>query len=202
MNSANHVISSLKKLLPLTSFWALLFFATTQQASAQKVRLGLKVAPTLAWLKSNSTEISSDGAKAGFTYGVISDFYFSENYAFSSGLDIVYKGGSLKAGSLEAVKYDLQCLEIPLMLKMRTNQIGHFLYFGQFGLAGSVKLKSNEDVNPLGLSLLIGAGLEVPFSGKTAFVSGLTFHNGFTDVIPGEYKAISNYVALNLGILF
>ena len=178
------------------------FISALNIASAQKLRLGLRLAPSLAWLKSNTSGVDSDGSNMGFSYGVITDYNFADNYAIGTGIDISYKGGALKAPGINAVKYELQYLEIPLTLKMKTNAIGSFIYYGQFGFAGNFNLKSNEDINPIGVSMIIGAGIEIPITGKTALTGGLFFNNGFTDIIKGEGKAISNYLGLNIGILF
>jgi hypothetical protein len=140
----------------------------------------------------------------GFGYGLVADLYFTENYAFSTGAEVNYKGGSLRMDPEPAPsrKFDLQYLEIPLTLKMRTNQIGPLSYFGQVGLSGGLKLKSSQDINPVALALVIAGGVEMPFSGKTAFFGSLYFNNGFTDIIPGSESAISNYLGINIGVLF
>jgi hypothetical protein len=65
-------------------------------------------------------------------------------------------------------------------------------------------------------SVLVGAGVEYSLSGNTALVGSLVFNNGLFDVLkdqkdsanPGdpfsniEFKAITNYMQLNVGILF
>ena len=58
------------------------------------------------------------------------------------------------------------------------------------------------------MSMMIAVGTEYTISGSTTFLASLEFNNGFVDVLSKkndadpEYKAISNYVALNLGIMF
>ena len=55
---------------------------------------------------------------------------------------------------------------------------------------------------------MIAVGTEYTISGSTTFLASLEFNNGFVDVFTKskdsdrEFKAISNYVALNLGIMF
>lgn len=179
----------------------LAFFLSLGITNAQDLRLGFRTLPSLSWIHSNSEDISSGGFAGGISYGLIADKYFAENYALSTGLDVNYRGGSLeKAGNTSS--YSLQFIEIPLTLKLKTNQVGPFRYFGQMGLGIDIKIHSNFDVNPLGFALIVGGGVEIPFSGKTSFVAGLLFHNGLSDLIPGDGNANGNYLALNLGILF
>src|SRR4029079_16639540 len=60
-----------------------------------------------------------------------------------------------------------------------------------------------DDINAFNLSMIIGAGLEYGLSGNTVILAGLTFDNGFLDVLDSDkYKANNNYLALTLGILF
>lgn len=65
-------------------------------------------------------------------------------------------------------------------------------------------------------SVLVGAGVEYSLSGNTALVGSLVFNNGLFDVLNDqiditkpndpfsniEFKAITNYMQLNVGILF
>ena len=58
------------------------------------------------------------------------------------------------------------------------------------------------------MSMMIAVGTEYTISGSTTFLASLEFNNGFVDVLAKskdadlEFKAISNYFALNLGIMF
>lgn len=65
-------------------------------------------------------------------------------------------------------------------------------------------------------SILVGAGVEYSLSGNTALVGSLVFNNGLFDVLKDQidetkltdpfsnikFKAITNYMQLNVGILF
>jgi hypothetical protein len=131
-------------------------------------------------------------------------------------------------------KYVVKYIEIPLMLKMKTNEIGYITYFGQFGFGTSFNLsaKANDDfvyettgdnetiTNPdvdvkddvrfLKESLIIGLGIEYSLGGTTSVIAGINFNNGFSNILKGkndinseiEEEAISNYLEINVGILF
>ena len=208
----------------------LLFFSLCSlQSFAQQFRLGLSATPSMAWLKSNSEGMDSEGSRFGFAYGVITDYVFTENYSLGSGVNVAYKGGGLQIDSANNVfsmiaineEILLQTIEIPLTLKMKTNQIGHFKYYGMFGFGANFTLKANADesypntnlvgrtdrniygnINNFSASLIIGAGIEFPLTGNTSLTGGILFNNGFTDIVDGDPKAIANSLGINVGILF
>lgn len=126
--------------------------------------------------------------------------------------------------------YRLQKLEIPFTLKMKTREIGYNTYFAKFGFGGSVNLKataddrfyaadgssiSRNDINiydeiPLmRVSMILGAGTEYSLGGNTSLLGGITFNNGFTNILKGndslsdrKKNARANYIEVTLGILF
>ncbi len=182
----------------------------------RKVRLGFKLDPVfLNNLKPADDGIKKDGAKFGVSYGVMADFLFNdEKGAFATGLEIVHAGGNLKyeAGSNKGLRrneattanaaqyYDikLQYIQIPLSLKLKTEEKNKFTWWGQFGtytgfLIGSRtdirygnvsedKVKANKYMVPLNMGLLLGAGGEYSIAEKTDLYFGLGFESGFTDI--------------------
>jgi hypothetical protein len=132
-------------------------------------------------------------------------------------------------------RYHLQYLEIPLMLKGSTGELlGNFSFYGQFGIGSGFNIKAkaddeytstinsalpaeivenknvNKEVSFFREALIIGIGAEYKL-GKTALLqAGLTFSNGFTDILTSKVsiktglkeKARSNYLELNIGVMF
>lgn len=223
--------------LALATFLATMAFAqeTEKPAPDQSgLHFGLKAAPSLAWLRTDTKGVESDGSKFGFSYGLITEFRFAPNYAFATGLDVTYRGGKFKSEMtlLDTVtrssrSISLQYVEIPLTLKLKTNEIGYLTYFLQMGVAPGINIRAKEDyefttqsgtytlngtednrdikadINNFNLSMIIGGGVEYTLSGSTTLLIGVQFNNGFLDVIDGdEIKANSNYLALTIGILF
>ena len=221
--------------LLLTAFFTI--FSTT--ARSQNLKFGLKGSPSIVWMKPDYQGWEASGLRTGFGFGLVTDFGLSDHYFISTGVEIAHRGGNLsqRIDSIayhykEDFKYKLQYLDIPVTLKLKTNKIGYFSYFGQFGVTGQILLKARadrsggtlnnlplpvlKDVNyssmiiPVGMDMTIGAGIEYEFAGSTALLAGLTFHNGFTDLLKnstgntGElrYRATCNTVVLNIGILF
>lgn len=191
------------------SLIALAFVAVAQTLNAQdsKFDFGLKVSPTLAWMK-GSGELSNNGSRIGFAYGLMADINFTNNYALGTGIDVTYRGGKLKQGDTLKIKSVLQYIEIPVTLKLKTNEIGYITYFGKVGFAPGFNIKaagdfSKSEIFPLNLALVVGAGAQYSLGGKTALLAGLTFNNGFMDVIKAKsQKATSNFLSLDLGVMF
>lgn len=99
--------------------------------------------------------------------------------------------------------YKYMAFHIPTYLKMKTNPIGYNSYFAEFGLSFLFPLKAeqstssttssgqtidegNENVmsttNFVSANLLIGIGIELPFSGDTKFQISLRYLNGLSSI--------------------
>jgi hypothetical protein len=126
--------------------------------------------------------------------------------------------------------YKLQHLEIPFTLKMKTREIGYNTYYAKFGFGGAINIKSTADdrfyaqdgssfsrndidikneIPLMRVSMILGAGTEYSLGGNTSLVGGITFNNGFTNILKGEdslsqrkKNARANYLEITLGILF
>lgn len=189
-----------------------LFCLINQGLQAQKkFQLGMLLSPSTGWVKSNGENINSEGNKLGFNFGLFGDFNFSENYSFSTGFSIINTGGEISIFDSDPNIKDktiadiqLRYIQIPLTLKLKTNQIGYITYYGQFGLgiamnyharADVVALDGNnqtiatanntdfeDEVNLLRASMLINIGAEYNLSGSTSIILGLGFDNGFTNI--------------------
>ena len=219
----------MKKIILLMVVCCVTFSNLFSQEDQKKFHFGLGVTPSLAWLHPGSDDFSGDGSKIGFNYGLITEFGFTDNYAFATGITVDHKGGKLRSKtpivdtlgndlSLHS-NYTIRYIEIPATLKMKTNPIGYIRYFGQFGVApgfligakGTVTVGdsialNDEDakdyINNFNISLVIGLGIEYNLSGNTNLLLGVLYKNGFSDVVNKEGKANANTIGLNVGILF
>ena len=202
-------------------------------------RFGLQFNPNASWFKSNTNDYKSGGADMGFSYGLSFEYFMTKNYLFSTGLFMLNASGKLNYTStvsrlsqnytadIEA-QYNLKYIEIPLMIKLRTHEIGYLTYFGQFGLTTGFNFGSSadfdysyedaqssiiayhsesvrsisQDVNWLNIALVIGVGIEYNISGNTSLLLGLTYHNGFInqmDTKLNEFDANGNALFDNEG---
>ncbi|MGZ5243015.1 MAG: porin family protein [Bacteroidia bacterium] len=224
--------------------------AFAQETSGSKFRGGLKINPSFTWLKTEKEAtggvIENNGARFGFSYGVFGDYYFAENYGISTELRVAHlsskytyfvpdniNSSNKKVESFTRIA-KLQYIELPVSLKMRTNEVGYMRYYGQFGFVPAVNIKAKADdvvnyqdkttlekpdqnigkqVNLFAMSLQIGAGVEYNLGGSTSLLGGITFYNGFTNLIDrkednDEAQEYRNFnvkpvnIALNLGVIF
>lgn len=254
-----------------------LFLSTGLFAQSDKYKIGVKIAPNIGWVKPESKHISHERNALRFGFGLVADIHFTDNYAIGTGLNIFQMGGevsyhTLREGdngqeiALLSRSYMLQYGEVPLTLKLRTNEIGYITYWGQFGLGLGVNIRATandeldyqftnenatindpnpwissdretsvienedikDDISLFRASLIIGAGIEYNLSGGTSILAGVTFNNGFTDIlrnnglqvneadevdfqegddnkqepVPFQLKGIGNFFELSLGIMF
>src|SRR5690606_24504446 len=124
-------------------------------AYSQKVRMGLAANPQLSWLKSDVTHVEGDGLQMGFSFGMQTDFFFSDRYSITTGVLINNTGGSVTYGDSirfktsdetlaldpgSSIKYRIQYIDIPLAFRMESNQIGYFVYYAQFGITNHLRV--------------------------------------------------------------
>jgi len=139
--------------ITLILFLSILTYAANAQFPAYY--FGLKAAPQISWMKPNADNYESTGVKAGFAWGFIAEFNFTENYSIASGFNMLFNGGNLKfpsdiventntiKGSMNR-EYLLKFIELPMTLKMRTNSINGIRYFGRIGLGTAFKIGSKK----------------------------------------------------------
>lgn len=194
------------------------FLLLTSYAAAQSTgdtRFTFVLSPQISWIKSDMDRVNNGGSKMGYNFGLLVDYFFGDNYAVSSGLTINTTGGKLKENdnTLESrQRYNLRYIEIPVGLKLRSEDIKRMNIYGRFGLSPQLNImaKDNDDngisdeVKLLDLGYHIGGGIEYSVGGKNALVFGLLFNNGFMDITSSSYhdKAILNRLVFEFGFIF
>lgn len=140
----------------------IIVLALAIQVSAQKYGGGLEGGMVYSWLSTDSKKASTDGGRFSFAYGMFMDINVAENFAFSTGLNILETGGTilyndsiklntndglydLSAGS--RVSYKLRYLELPISIKGKTKEIGYITYFAKVGASPMFVIKSRADVD-------------------------------------------------------
>lgn len=211
---------------------ALFLFITANSFAqdASQVRLGLTAHPTFGFLKVENGK--GNGLSTGFTYGLMSDFEFAENYSFATGLTVTTINGkgtilnyqpysSMIAGTNADydVKFKMQYLQIPLSIKLKTDEKDDMKWYGQFGLTTDFRIGAKQNVKSGNTTLaddvkatdntkffragmIIGGGVEYRLSGKTSLLGGLTYNNGITNIAKNNQTVKNHYVALNVGVFF
>ena len=128
-------------------------------------RLGLTAHPTIGWIKPENGK--GNGVNLGFSYGLMADFNFAENYSFATGLTVTtingksteinpspYYNPSVNTNPTAFdLKYMLQYLEVPLTLKLKTEKVGYARWYGQFGITNDFNIGAKQDVQLAGKSV-------------------------------------------------
>ncbi len=202
----------------------------------QKFHFGLKASPVVSWARIEAPGVESDGIRIGFTYGLMTEFAFTKNYAFATGVDVSYRGGKYTQKNFDLNENDpfnqlvdvtrtqkFQIIELPVALKLKTNEIGYIKYYGMFGGVPGFIVKSTEDVESsnqdvlkdndkrgnqsdfafFNVSLHVGLGIEYNLGGSTAFTTGIHYTNGLIDVWKLKNAQMRmDAITLNIGVLF
>ncbi len=215
---------------------SLLLLLVTSQLFAQQslssygFRLGLTAHPTVGWVKPETGK--SNSVALGFSYGLLADFNFAENYTFATGLTITTLNGKSTeinvppyhdgSGTQTAydLKYKLQYIEVPLTVKLKTVKVNELRWYGQFGLSNGFNIGAKQSAEATGMTkidnqnisdqinfyragLILGAGAEFDVAEHTSITAGLTFNNGFTDIAEDKnHKVRNHYIGINFGVFF
>jgi hypothetical protein len=132
-------------------------------ANAQ-IKLGLRIAPQLTWSKADNKVTSTNGTRVNAAYGLMIDYYFTDNYAictefslqsFGTNMNIKeskfsyisYQNKPIPATNDLTYNYKLNYLQIPVVLKMRTKEIGYLRYYAEFGFAANILTRAKADIS-------------------------------------------------------
>ena len=226
-----------------------LLLLSTSIAFAQegKFKLGLRFAPSLSSTRvqdlNDKDDVSFSGSPSGlrFSAGLTGDFYFGRNYSFytgvwysvmKSGLRAEYTEPTAKFKSNAESITNLQYLQIPLALKLFTNEVAtdvklYFVVGGTGGINIQEKKISYKDDTKLftepalgkgysfgDVGLLLGAGAEYRLGESTTLFGGLSYNRGLLNVPSAKgplvwnkdaaelYDLSLNQISLEMGIKF
>lgn len=204
----------------------LLAMSLTASAQYKGFSFGFKVGPNWGWTGSTTGAAVSEGARTGFDVGVVAEYYFANNYALVSGVNVDFLGGHYSFDNAiqldsttskpDVFKVDRvfksTLYEIPLMLKMVTNELGdiplraYAQVGGGIGYAQKVKVKdaidgatapedwgvTNKEFSNIRVSLKIGAGAQYSLDESTRLFAGVYFShdllNNINSISPNYYK--------------
>ncbi len=219
----------MKRILLIITFLGTLFSLSAQST---RVKFNVELDPQSAWFRSDEVSVEPDGSIIHLHAGLNMDYYFAENYAFVLGVGINNLGGNLlyadstefssKGESLwiepgQTVKLNLQYIDIPIGLKLKTEEMGYATYFLQLGFNPMINLNAKassevasldkadikESINTFYLGYHVGLGIEYNLGGSTSLIGGIRWSAGFTDVTDNDRANITmNSISLHLGVLF
>ena len=206
--------------------------AISINAQSTPIKFSVHVDPQFAWFNSDEETVESDGSLFHIQAGLNMDYFFAENYAFSIGVGVNNLGGNLlyadstefssKGETLlvepgQSVKMNLQYIDIPLGLKLKTEELGYATFFFQLGFNPMININAkasseeadldNEDIREsihlFNLGYHAGAGVEYKLGGSTAAIGGIRWSSGLIDVTDNDRANVkTNVISIHLGILF
>ncbi len=211
----------------------LILFLAIQVAEGQsRISFNVHASPQFAWFSTDSDVIDPDGSIFHMQAGIQMDYFFEENYAFILGFGINNLGGDLfNSDSVtdnphgndlvvdpgKRVKMNLHYLDIPVGLKLKTEEMGYITGFLQLGLnpmfnvdaklttkdGSDDKQDIQESINLFNLGYHVEIGAEYRLGGNTAAVGGVRWTSGLTNVTKNDGASITvNAISVHLGIIF
>ncbi len=126
-------------------------------AQTKPWKIALHIDPNVSWIKPDSKHLTAGDNSLNFGFGVAIDKMFTDNYAIGTGFNVLNLGGQLtyfdeltgpdNERTIAQVKraYKLKYAEIPVTLKLRTNEIGYITYWAQVGVGIGVNIKAKAD---------------------------------------------------------
>lgn len=218
------------------SIFTILFaalFVSSAFGQSSKFRLGVLGGGGIHYLASDHAG-TDGGAKLLGHYGAAVEFYFSDKYALVSGLEIARRGGSLSnLGIYDAqgtliqnydAEYNVGFVQVPIMVMMRSRQVGYWTYFAQFG--GALAFRTGESVrfspdvpgnddeksysNPLNATFRFALGAEYDMGNFPSLQVSLQYHRSLFDNLRADrdfrlekqYHYRFDAVSLGVGIFF
>lgn len=141
----------------IISFFLALALSAPLFAQSKPWKIALHIDPNVSWIKPDSKHITAGDNKINYGFGVSIDKMFTDNYAIGTGFNVLNVGGSLTyfeegtgpAGERTIAQlqraYSLKYAEVPITLKLRTNEIGYLTYWAQVGVGLGINIKSKAD---------------------------------------------------------
>lgn len=130
----------------------LTFMHTVSAQDNRKVIIGFKASPNFAWTRMMEGPMENNGLGLGFSYGLMGDINIANNPNYWLSTEFIVTSTPSKINTNDTLwsekssnggipyknasfSYNLQYIQIPITLKLKTNEIGKFKYWGQFGIA-------------------------------------------------------------------
>lgn len=180
---------------------AVFLFLLTSSVFAQ-IEIGIKVSPSIAnnrVIAEQRHGFDNTQARARFGVGVVVDYFLTETYALSTGLNYTSKGSGVSYTVIapDDDKFSLQYIELPVMMKLYTNDVATdtkvYFHLGP-SLNTNIAAKVNDDkilpggqlatkrFNTVEVSAILGTGAELQLGQSTKIFGGIAYHRGLTNI--------------------
>lgn len=179
----------------MKNFLFCFFFLFSVAASAQ-AQLGLRLAPVIAAnrVANDAQTANNDGSVIKMSIGLIADKPLADTYMLSSGLIYLPKRAAFRDADLDIMEeYNIQYLQIPVTLKLFTNEVAPDMKIF-FQIGGGLELKVFdepldptytlvESFNPIDIPVILGTGIEFRAGISTTLFGGISYQRGLTNVV-------------------
>ncbi|MBK9454116.1 MAG: outer membrane beta-barrel protein [Bacteroidetes bacterium] len=191
-----------------------IFCISSLLANAQQFRYGFSIAPAKNILNLQSDLYNPAESYRGFQYGLLFDQTFGkgEHIGLGLGINLNYTNSGLStiqesaADDFKEWAVRGRYLEVPLTLKLRTGQIGNFVFYGEGGASygkciravgdytvNGVRRDSDFDFidkgngngltyEPMNASLIFGLGTEIAVTEDASIIIGFFMAKGLVSV--------------------
>ena len=192
-------------------------------AEAQS-KIGIKLSPTLSTNRikydGKDKAFSSDGVGGRFVFGPIYDHFLTENYSFSTGLLYAPKRVGLEirqGGTSTTESYRLQYLQLPVTLKLFTNELAlDTRLFFQLGGLFDIKISEKADADVpvvdrfqfFDAGVHLGIGVEHRLGYNTVLFGGFFYNRGLVNAaakttgLADKLRINNDLLGLDLGVKF
>ncbi len=186
---------------------------------AGEVRVGVEVGPSLTWARTqvkdrnSNLDLESGKTRVNFTGGLMMDFFFTDNVAFSTGGYFVTRGADFivrsKTGPTNfRVTNSLQYIQVPFGLKMYTNELGSSDMRAFLHVAGAADFRIQDRYeiegtavgtfdDPMTIfidcSMILGLGVEIPVLDNNILCISSHYNRGFINILKGSSFYESNF---------
>lgn len=219
----------MKKKISVVLFLVIAWSSFAQiNKGVEGIRLGMQLTPTVSWFSSDETTmVDPDGAAMGYSFGIVGDYFFKPNYAFSTGVFMDALGGKLfyaddmevlaKNGTNGSIDVDglatlrPSYIEVPVGFKFLTKDFWRVRFVGQCGLNQYFLLNAkirhdgdhdNKDISDEFTKLMsayhFGFGAEYALGGSAYLTGGILATIGLNDVTKSESSSIDPTNKLNV----
>jgi len=168
---------------------------SSSNGTYKKTRFGLFIAPNNSWMKPTASksndglyQVNSEGAKIGYTWGLMIDQFFTENYGIATGVQLNTTGGKMNAlyditklpspAPVNLVKsanfdYRLQYFEIPFGLKLLSDELqGGVRVFGNLGITAAINIARKATYKVVYTDTVAGVATDMTITGENERLRG------------------------------
>lgn len=154
---------------------------------------------------------------ASFNWGFMGNFYFVENYGFSTGFNIMNQKGGYDYLGNDTIMVSHHCnienqyIEIPLSLTMRTEAFNDFRIFSNIGYGLGFRLYSKEstykdELKNIRHGLILKLGVEYNVYESSCLTVAVKYNDNFANIYKKhnslQHNIKLNSLCLEIGFIF